>query len=193
LDLNESPSGYEHVQVDLADTERTRSVVSEVALGGLDAVVTCAAIDSCGPLSEVKTEDWERVINVNLLGTAAVIRAALPALVQSRGHVVTIASTLGRRALPDATAYCASKFGVVGLTRALTAEMGERLRVTCIQPGGMDTGFFDGRPEKYRPGPDASLMNPADVAEVIVNVLRTDGTATLPEIMITPAGETSWP
>jgi hypothetical protein len=57
----------------------------------------------------------------------------------------------------------------------------------------MDTGFFDGRPEKYRPGPDASLMNPADVAEVIVNVLRTDGTATLPEIMITPAGETSWP
>ena len=67
-------------------------------------------------------KDWEQVVLVNLLGTAAVVRAALPYLKRQRGPVVTVASTLGIKAVGDATAYCASKFGVVGFTRALAAE-----------------------------------------------------------------------
>lgn len=193
MDLLTPRSDHEFVPVDLADTAATEAAVALVASEGLDAVVTCAAIDSCGPLEMVKSEDWERVISVNLLGTAAVIRAAAATLVESRGQVITVASTLGRRALPDATAYCASKFGVVGLTRALNAEMGHRLRITCVMPGGMDTPFFDGRPMKYRPAPDAPLMDPRHVAEVIVDVLRRRASANVPEIMITPGGETSWP
>ncbi len=193
MDLAAPDGNHVHFAVDLADTELTESVVSFIAEDGLDAVVTCAAIDSCGPLDSVKTADWERVIAVNLLGTAAVIRASLAALTESGGQVVTVASTLGRRALPDATAYCASKFGVVGLTRALTAEMGDRLRITCVMPGGMRTAFFDGRPAKYRPAPDAPLMDPGDVADVIVDLLKRRRSAVVPEIMITPGGETSWP
>ncbi len=193
IDLTPGRDGHAHFTVDLADTEMTESVVAMIAQDGLDAVVTCAAVDSCGPLESVKTADWERVVQVNLLGTAAVIRAALPALFESGGQVVTVASTLGRRALPDASAYCASKFGVVGLSRALNAELGERLRVTCVMPGGMRTAFFDGRPAQYRPAPDAPLMDPADVADVIVDVLSHRGTAHVPEVMITPGGERSWP
>jgi short-subunit dehydrogenase len=71
--------------------------------------------------------------------------------------------------------------------------MGDRVRVTCVMPGGMNTAFFDDRPEQYRPGPDADLMDPADIAAVIVDVLARRSTATVPEVMITPAGETSWP
>lgn len=193
MDLNEPANDHPAYCVDLADTPLTESVVGFIAQSGLDAVVTCAAIDSCGPFDAVKTEDWERVIAVNLLGTAAVIRAAMPALLESQGRVVTVASTLGRRALPDATAYCASKFAVVGLSRALNAELGSRLPVTCVMPGGMRTAFFDGRPAKYRPADDAPLMDPADVADVIVGVLAARRTAMVPEIMITPGGETSWP
>jgi NAD(P)-dependent dehydrogenase (short-subunit alcohol dehydrogenase family) len=193
MDLVAPRRAHVHFAVDLADTAMTESVVGFIAADGLDAVVTCAAIDSCGPLETVKTEDWERVVQVNLMGTAAVIRASMGALLESQGQVVTVASTLGRRALPDASAYCASKFGVVGLTRALNAEMGHRLRITCVMPGGMDTPFFDGRPQKYRPAVGAPLMDPADVAQVIVDVLRRHGSANVPEIMITPGGETSWP
>lgn len=193
LDLDESATGHPTYRVDLADSALTEATVTEIAAGGLDAIVTCAAVDSCGPLDAVKTEDWERVIAVNLFGTAAVIRAALPGLMASRGRVVTVASTLGRRALPDATAYCASKFAVVGLSRALNAELGGRPPVTCVMPGGMRTAFFDGRPAKYRPAPDAPLMDPADVAEVILDVLQGRRSAQVPEIMITPGGETSWP
>ncbi len=82
---------------------------------------------------------------------------------------------------------------MVGLSRALNAELGARLPVTCVLPGGMRTAFFDGRPAKYRPADDAPLMDPADVADIIVNVLRARRTAMVPEIMVTPGGETSWP
>ena len=87
-------------------------------------------------------DDWERVVAVNLLGTAAVVRAALPYLERTNGKVVTVASTLGLRALPDATAYCASKFGVVGFTRALAAETAGRVGVTLLIPGGHADGVL---------------------------------------------------
>ena len=97
--------------------------------GGLDAVFTAAGTDRCGTLAEVPGEEWDRVVLVNLIGTAAVVRAALPYLERTHGRVVTCASTLGLRALSDASAYCASKFGVVGFTRALAVETaGQRRR-----------------------------------------------------------------
>ncbi|NED57203.1 SDR family oxidoreductase, partial [Micromonospora aurantiaca] len=74
---------------------------------------------------------------------------------EPHGRIVTVASTLGFRALSDATAYCASKFGVVGFTRALAAELAGKVGVTMVVPGGMDTAFFDDRPDRYKPGADA--------------------------------------
>ena len=140
--------------------------------GGLDAVVTAAGTDACGDILDVDADAWERVVAVNLLGTAAVVRAALPALERSRGRVVTVASTLGLRALPAATAYCASKFGVVGFTRALASELGDRVGVTLLVPGGMQTHFFDDRPDDFKPAPDQHLNDPADVARTVVFALR---------------------
>lgn len=78
---------------------------------------TPAGVDCCGRLDQVAAKDWERVLHVNLLGTAAVVRAALPYLKTTKGRIVTCASTLGIKAVSDATAYCASKFGLVGFTR----------------------------------------------------------------------------
>src|SRR5215213_5394965 len=103
LDIVEA-EGIETELVDLADGDAAEAAVGRIAErhGGIEGVVTAAGIDACGPLE------------------------------RSRGHVVTIASTLGMRALPDATAYCASKFGVVGFTRALAAETSGRIGVTLI-------------------------------------------------------------
>ena len=106
---------------------------------------------------------------------------------------MTVASTLGYRALPDATAYCASKFGVVGFTRALQVELAGRVGVTLLVPGGMATPFFDGRPEQYRPGPDAQLADPADVARAVVFALTQPAGFELRELVATPSTEPSWP
>ena len=142
------------------------------APAGSTPIVTAAGTDACGDIGDVDPDAWDRVVLVNLLGTAAVVRAALPHLERSRGRVVTVASTLGLRALPAATAYCASKFGVVGFTRALAIEMGDRVGVTMLVPGGMKTHFFDDRPEHFKPAPDQLLNDPRDVARSVVFALR---------------------
>jgi NADP-dependent 3-hydroxy acid dehydrogenase YdfG len=133
------------------------------------------------------------VIEVNLLGTVAVVRATLPDLLERHGRVVTVASTLGLRALSDATAYCASKFGVVGFTRALAAETQGRIGVTLLVPGGMHTAFFDGRDEQYKPLPDAKLNQPADVARAVVFALQQPPGCEVRELVVTPSVEGSWP
>jgi NAD(P)-dependent dehydrogenase (short-subunit alcohol dehydrogenase family) len=155
--------------------------------------VSAAGTDSCGALVDVPADEWERVIAVNLVGTAAVIRAALPSLMTSAGRIVTVASTLGLRALPDATAYCASKFGVVGFTRALAAELAGRVGVTLLVPGGMHTAFFDGRDEKYRPPADAKLNRPEDVAHAVLFALRQPAGCEVRELVVAPSEESSWP
>jgi NAD(P)-dependent dehydrogenase (short-subunit alcohol dehydrogenase family) len=195
FDRREPAWDADHVVVDLADGRAAEASVRDTAerRGGLAAVVTCAGIDACGTLGEVPAEDWERVVAVNLLGTVAVVRAALPYLERSRGRVVTVGSTLGLRALPDATAYCASKFGVLGFTRALAAETSGRIGVTCLIPGGMATPFFDGRPEKYQPAPDAKLNDPDDVARAVVFALEQPPGVEVRELLICPSEETSWP
>jgi NAD(P)-dependent dehydrogenase (short-subunit alcohol dehydrogenase family) len=195
LDRVPPDSDAEHVVADLADRAATEAAVREVSQrhDGLDAVVTCGGTDACGRLEDVPADTWDRVVAVNLLGTVAVVRAALPDLLERRGRVVTVASTLGLRALSDATAYCASKFGVVGFTRALAAETQGRLGVTMLVPGGMHTAFFDGRDEQYKPPPDAKLNQPEDVAQSVVFALQQPPGCEVRELVVTASVEGSWP
>ena len=195
LDLNPPPNGFAFERVDLSDTRAAESVVARVAdaNGGLRGVVTAAGTDACGRLDDVPGDTWERVVAVNLLGTAAVVRAALPHLERCGGRVVTVASTLGLKAVSDATAYCASKFGVVGFTRALAAETAGRVGVTLLIPGGMQTAFFDGRTEQYKPPPDAKLAPPSEIAAGVVFALSRPPEVELRELVMAVPTEPSWP
>jgi NAD(P)-dependent dehydrogenase (short-subunit alcohol dehydrogenase family) len=195
LDLHKSDADVEQEVVDLADPRAAEQAVRAVSerVGGLDAVVTCAGTDACGKLEDVPGEKWDQVVQVNLVGTVAVVRAALPDLLERRGHVVTVASTLGFRALSDATAYSASKFGVVGFSRALAAETQGRMRTTMLVPGGMDTAFFDDRDEQYKPPPDMVLNQPANVAKAVLFALSQPEGCEVRELVVTPAVEGSWP
>jgi len=186
--------GVPHVLVDLADTRAAERATAEIAAqaGGLDAVVTAAGVDVPGRLSDVPAADWERVVTVDLLAPAAVIRAALPHL-HPGGHIVTVASTLGVKAVSDATAYCAAKFGMVGFTRALSAELAGAYGVTLLIPGGMRTRFFDERTEQYKPGPDAVLNDPRHVAQAVLFALRQPAGCTVRELVVCADVESSYP
>jgi NAD(P)-dependent dehydrogenase (short-subunit alcohol dehydrogenase family) len=195
LDLREPLAGYEYRLVDLADRPATDQVMREI-IGqhpDLAGVVTAAGIDSCGTLEDVPADDWERVIAVNLTGAAAIIRGALPALKKTGGRIVTVASTLGIRAVSDATAYCASKFGVVGFTRALAAELAGAVGVTLLIPGGMQTPFFDSRDDRYKPPPEAKLNRPDDVARSVLFALQQPAGCEIRELVVCPSVESSWP
>lgn len=195
LDIQAPADGIAHEIVDLADGRATEAAVAKVIEehGDLGGVLCAGGTDKCGALSDVEGETWERVVAVNLFGTAAVARAALPSLERSGGTLVTVASTLGFRALPDATAYCASKFGVVGMTRALAAETAGKVRVTLLVPGGMHTAFFDDRPEQYKPAPGQELNDPRNTAAAALFAMRQPGTCEIRELVVTTSQEGSWP
>jgi NAD(P)-dependent dehydrogenase (short-subunit alcohol dehydrogenase family) len=184
------------IEVDLADGRAAEAAVDSARKlldRPLNVVVAAAGVDACGPLADVPGRLWERVIAVNLIGNAAVVRAAWPDLTNDSGRVVLVASTLGLRALPDATAYCASKFGIVGFARALAAESGGHPTVTCLIPGGMATPFFDGRPEQYRPGRDAALNDPMNVARAVAFAIDQPPGCEVRELLVCPSKESSWP
>lgn len=195
FDVRAAANGFEHHAVDVGDGCAVEGAVRTVAERHerIDAVVTAAAVDACGPFGQVERDAWERVVRVNLLGTAAVVRAALPHLQRVHGRVITVASTLGLRGAEAATAYCASKFGIIGFTRALAAETAGEVGVSCLIPGGMSTAFFDGREERYKPAPDQQLNRPEDVAEAVLFALRQPPGCEVRELLITPSVEPSWP
>lgn len=195
IDRQPPADGVPWIRCDLADTRAAERATVELAgqAGGLDGVVTAAGLDRPGRLADVPAEEWERVVTVDLFATAAVIRAALPYLTRTRGSVVTVASTLGVKAVSDATAYCAAKFGVVGFTRALAAELAGTVGVTLLIPGGMRTPFFDGREEQYRPGADAVLNDPVQVASAALFALTQPAGSVIRELVVCADRESSYP
>ncbi len=195
IDRMPPKSDTEFALADLAVSGDAETAVQQLVsrVGPPDALVTAAGTDACGPLGEIARDDWENVVRVNLFGTVALVRACLPHLKASRGTVVTVSSTLGLKAVGDATAYCASKFGVVGFTRALATELAGQVGVTLLIPGGMRTAFFDGRTEQYKPGPDAILNDPADTAEAVMTALRQPVGCEIREMVVATSTEPSWP
>lgn len=191
IDMRPSPSADEYRVADVSDFTSVQQALYEIT--HIDAVITCAGIDHPGALSTVRHDVWDNIIKVNLIGTANIARWALSRFPDTGGHIMTVASTLGLRAASEATAYCASKFGVVGFSRALAAELGERHSVTLVIPGGMRTSFFDHREERFKPGPDAQLADPKDIADVMINALNQPSTCSIRELVVTPLTEMSWP
>lgn len=165
-------------------------------LGRLDIVVNCAAIDHTLSVDEMTVEQWDQVIDINLRGPFLFAKAALPLMRQHHtGHIINIASTAATRAWANASAYHASKWGLVGFSRGLGVEgRADGIRVTTIIPGGMRTHFFDRFEEQGIPmPPQENLQDPANVAAAIVFAAQVPPESSLQELMITPMNETSWP
>jgi NAD(P)-dependent dehydrogenase (short-subunit alcohol dehydrogenase family) len=109
-------------------------------LGRLQLVVNCAGIGKFAHSHEMPFDDWQRILGVNLTGTFLVCQAALPHLLDGGGVIVNIASNAGIKAQPYSAAYCASKAGVVHLTKCLADEYLTRgVRVNAVAPGGIET------------------------------------------------------
>jgi NAD(P)-dependent dehydrogenase (short-subunit alcohol dehydrogenase family) len=128
------------IRADVRSAREVQSGMSQAIdkLGGLDTLIVSAGVIHVKRLAEVTEEDWDRVIDVNLKGAFLCCQAAAPALRASgRGRVVTIGSDAGRRGVARLHAYCASKFGLVGLTESLASELAPEVTVNCVCPVGV--------------------------------------------------------
>jgi NAD(P)-dependent dehydrogenase (short-subunit alcohol dehydrogenase family) len=125
----------------VAKVSECEAIVSRAieALGGLDVLVNNAGVGEDLPMEECSEALWDRTMDVNLKGTFFTSRAALPALRRGGGAVVNVASVSGLEGYSGSTVYCASKGGVVNLTRAMAVELAPAIRVNCVCPGYVDT------------------------------------------------------
>ncbi len=128
--------------VSTADGCRQVVATAVAALGGIDVLVNNAGIEIGKLIEETPEEEWDRTIDTNLKSVFFVTKYALPQLRASHGNVVNIASILGLVGLPKSSAYCASKAGVINLTRAQALEFGPHVRVNAVCPGGIDTDML---------------------------------------------------
>lgn len=181
---------------DVRDPDQLEALVEATVdrFGGLDIAVANAGVGAYGPFLDLSREFIDEMVDVNLKGTIWTVRAALPHLLRSdAGDVVVLASEAGRRGLPFEAVYCASKFGQVGLGRALDHELREHgVRITNVCPGGVATDFAleegRGRTRDVLPG----MMWADDVAEVVLFALTRPRHHRILETALRPVTEGSW-
>ena len=182
------------VELDVADPVQARAAIERTVerMGRLDILVNNAGTDVTLPIDELREADWLRVIGTNLNGPFLLAKHAAPHMRrQGAGDIVNITSTAAKRAWPNASAYHASKWGLLGLSHALHAELRPHgIRVTAVVAGGMRTPFLLDRFPELDP---ESLQDPADVAQAILGVLLLPRTSVVPELTVLPVRETSWP
>ena len=184
-------------EVDVRDAAGQQRVVGDAIdqFGRLDIVVANAGVLNWGRLWEISADQWQDTLDINLTGLWNTIKAVVPPMIQAGngGSIITISSAAGIKAVPGCGHYCASKFGVVGLTNSLAVELGEfGIRVNSIHPYSIDTPMIE--PDLMRkvfaehphyvhsfgpmPLQPKGFMNPDEVADVVV-WLAGNGSGTL--------------
>lgn len=179
--------------LDVGDPAQVQQLIAQVVerCGRLDAVINNAAIDITVPIAELDPGDWERVVRTNLTGPFLLAKHAAAALQRNAGHIVNIASTASKRAWPNAAAYHATKWGLLGLSHALHAELRPQgIKVSAVVAGGMRTPFLLDRFPDIDP---QVLQDPMNVAKAVLFVLTQPAETVIPELMVLPMRESSWP
>ena len=175
---------------DRAAVERATTQVVE-RFGALHIAVANAGVGSYGPFLELSAEDLEAMIDINLKGTLYTARATLPHLIESKGDFVSLASVAGLRAFPGEAVYNASKFGMLGFTRALDHELRELgVRVTNVAPGGIATDFAMG--SGRTPDSVEGMMSAEEVADVVLFTVNQPRNLRMMTVSFRPMNEGSW-
>jgi len=187
-----------YAQTDVRRREELTSLVS-LALdryGQLDVLINNAGIMPVSPLDDLRVEDWENMIDINIKGVLYGIAAALPVFrKQGFGHFVNTASTAGHKTVPNQSVYSATKFAVRAISEGLRMEAGEKLRVTIISPGFVNTNFAEGvtNPEvktQLENARDKFALPPEAIAGAIVFAIEQPSDVDVNEIIVRPTAQT---
>jgi NAD(P)-dependent dehydrogenase (short-subunit alcohol dehydrogenase family) len=181
------------VECDVRDPDAVSAAVDATVerFGGIDVVVANAGVGAYGPFLELDPDDVEAMIDINLKGTIYTARFTLPHLIERKGDFVSLASVAGLRAFPGEAVYNASKFGMVGFTRALDHELRELgVRVTNVAPGGIATDFAMG--SGRTPDSVEGMMSADEVAEVVLFTVNQPRNLRMMTVSFRPMNEESW-
>lgn len=183
------------LELDVSERKAVEAATDRVEheMGGFDILVNNAGVDHTVPFTEMDPERWRQVLGVNLDGAYLLAWHTFQQLTERRqgGHIVNIVSTAAKRAWANASAYHASKWGLLGLSHALHVEGRQHdIAVTAVVAGGMRTPFIL---DRFPDTDEDTLQDPAAVAETVGFVLTCPPGTVIPEVMVVPTRETSWP
>lgn len=148
-------------------------------------LINNAGVGSFGKIDEMESSEWSNMINVNINGLYF-ITAPLVSLMKKKqefAHIINIGSILGKVGRAESAAYCTSKFGVQGFSEALSKELrSHTIKVTCLNPGSIDTGFFETSGiEAHR-----NMLQPAAIANTVIHILETPDNMLIDELTMRP-------
>lgn len=182
------------LSLDVTDEHQTQAAVERVAAqqGRLDILINNAGTDVTLPVDELEVADWDHILAVNLRGPFLLTKFVFPIMKrQGGGQIVNIISTAAKRAWANASAYHASKWGLLGLSHALHVEgRSQRIKVTALVSGGMRTPFLL---DRFPDIDQETLQDPSNVAATVRFILTQPEDTVIPELMVLPMRETSWP
>jgi NADP-dependent 3-hydroxy acid dehydrogenase YdfG len=185
-ELADELGGPEHalaVKCDVTEWDQQRAVVDEALdrFGRLDVAFANAGFGAKRGFTAESPEHWRSMVLTNVYGAALTIRASLPALIESRGHLLLAGSVAGRRALAGSL-YSATKWAVTALGESARLELdGTGVRVTLIEPGMVDTPFFDDRP--------TDALTPDDIARAVIFAVSQPPHVDVNEILVRPTAQ----
>ena len=201
-DLSEASDkiGCESYQLDVSDSKKIKLMVDWFTekYGKLDILVNNAGLIRPGRINDVTEEDWDLQLNVNLKGPYLMSNNFLPHM-NKGGSILNIASTVGLRAMKGAVAYCASKGGVVNLTKAMALDLAGKIRVNCICPAVVDTPMVDERVQSghisrrvlEKVQPIGRIGKPAEIASMALHLCGPEADWTTGSIITVDGGQTA--
>lgn len=173
------------IECDVTEWEQQRTMVDRTLghFGRLDVAFANAGFGAARGFLAESPEHWRSMVLTNVYGVALTIRAALPALKESRGHLLLTGSVAGRRALPGSL-YSATKWAVTAMGEAARQELdGSGVRVSLIEPGMVDTPFFE--------NPVSNALQPDDIARAIMFAVSQPPSVDVNEMLIRPTGQSN--
>lgn len=181
------PDRIAAIEADVRQPESADALIAAAVqkFGGLDILVNNAGVGRFRDVAEMSPEEWRDVLDTNLSGVFYGCRAAIPHLRRrGGGWIINVSSLAGRNAFAGGAAYCASKAGLNAFSEALMQEVRhDNIRVSAIMPGSVRTGFTPARPGTD----DEWKLDPADVAEVVIDLLRHPARSLPSRIEIRPS------
>ncbi|MEO8417062.1 MAG: SDR family oxidoreductase [Ginsengibacter sp.] len=152
--------------------------------GQLDVLVANAGVGHFNPIDQLTEQEWKETIDTNLTGVFNSVKAGIDALKQSRGYIISIASLAGANFFESASAYNASKFGLVGFTQAIMLDLRKYgIKVSTIMPGSVATYFNDHVPNEA----DAWKIQPEDIGQLVADLLHMDPRTLPSKIEVRPS------
>ncbi len=174
------------ITADVRDFEHQKAAVAKTLaeFGSLDVMVANAGVGHFANIADLTPEQWSETIDTNLTGVFYSVKASLEALTATKGYLITIASLAGTNFFEKASAYNASKFGLVGFTQAVMLDVRSRgIKVTTIMPGSVATHFNNHTPNEA----DAWKIQPEDIGQMTVDLLKMNPRTLPSKVEVRPA------